>query len=95
MARIKRSASYGIKELKDRASEIVQNVVGTGRPAVISKNDKDIAMIVPIQKDPIELFYGLGFIKRIPEDKWSTLKLIRIHSNATAAIKAIVQDRGD
>src|SRR5260370_33236507 len=44
--------SVGIKELKDRASEIIATVQRTGREVSITKNNQEVARITPIPVNP-------------------------------------------
>jgi len=46
--------SVGIKELKDRASEIVALVHGTGQIVSITRNQQEVARIMPVPADAHE-----------------------------------------
>ncbi len=86
--------SVGIKELKDRASEIIATVQRTGRPISITKSNHEVARIVPIPTDPHEKLVAAGLIKPGPKPApLSELKLTQLAPDASIAIRAILQDR--
>jgi prevent-host-death family protein len=86
--------SVGIKELKDRASEIVASVQRTGRAVSITKNNQEVARITAIPTDPRERLVAAGLIRPgPPPPPLSELKLARLAADATPAIGAILRDR--
>lgn len=88
--------SVGIKELKDRASEIVSTVERTGRAISITKNSREVARIMPIPADPHEQLVAAGLIRSGPKPRpLSTLKLERLPVDASPAVRAILQDRDE
>src|SRR5258708_34579513 len=52
--------SVGIKELKDRASEIVSAVERTGLSVSITRNNREVAKIMPIPSRPHERLVAAG-----------------------------------
>lgn len=90
------SRSVGIRELKNRASELVEQVERTRRPIWITKHHRRIAQIIPSgneDTDPRTLLRELGLISRPALEPWSTLELLGKPIDATAAIQAILKDR--
>lgn len=88
--------SVGIKELKDRASEIIATVQRTGRAISITKSSHEVARIVPLSVDPFDRLVISGLIKPGPKARpLSELKLKRLTTDASPAILAILQDRED
>ena len=86
--------SVGIKELKDRASEIIATVQRTGRAISITKSNHEVARIVPIATDPHERLLASGLIKHGSKPQpLSGLRLEPIAPDASSAIRAILQDR--
>lgn len=86
-------ASVGIKELKDRASEIVATVQRTGRAISITKNNREVAQITPIPTDDHERLVAAGLVRPGPKPRpLSELKLKPL-GDSTAAVRAILQDR--
>ena len=86
--------SVGIKELKDRASEIVAMVERTGRAVSITKNNREVARIMSIPSDPHEQLVAAGLIRPGPKPRsLSGLKLERPPADASSAIRAILEDR--
>ena len=86
--------SVGIKELKDRASEIVATVERTGRAVSITKNNREVARITPIPTDPQERLVAAGLLR--PGSKPSLLSELKLHpltADASPAIGAILRDR--
>jgi prevent-host-death family protein len=59
--------SVGIKELKDRASEIIATVQRTGRPISITKNNREVARITAIPTDPHERLVAGGLVRPGPK----------------------------
>lgn len=86
--------SVGIKELKDRASEIVATVQRTGRAISITKNNREVARIMPIPTNPHEQLVAAGLIRSGPKPRpLSALKLERVPADASPAVRAILRDR--
>src|SRR5260370_7031613 len=55
--------SVGIKELKDRASEIIATVQRTGREVSITKNNQEVARITPIPVNPHQRLVAAGLAR--------------------------------
>ena len=88
--------SVGIKELKDRASEIIALVQRTGQSVSITKNREEVAMIMPISVDARERLIAAGLVQPGPKPRpLSELKLKQLAPDASPAIAAIVQDRDE
>jgi prevent-host-death family protein len=86
--------SVGIKELKDRASEIIATVQRTGRAVSITKNNQEVARIMPVATDPYERLVAEGLVRPGPKPRpLSELRLKTLAANASPAIRAILQDR--
>lgn len=86
--------SVGIKELKDRASEIVTAIQRTGHAVSITKNNQEVARIIPIPTTPRERLIAAGLIKAGPEPlPLGELKLEPLGTDASLAIRAILEDR--
>lgn len=47
-------ANVGIRELSRNPSKVVEEVSGTGRPALVTKHGKPVVAIVPIDSDALE-----------------------------------------
>jgi prevent-host-death family protein len=98
----------GIKELKDQASSIVDDVEKTRRPVTVTRNNKPIAKIVPIiseldstEKDLFksanEWLKEAGRISKLPKRDWASLNLKKIgdFDGDLLAIQAISEDRDE
>jgi prevent-host-death family protein len=86
--------SVGIKELKDRASEIIATVQRTGRAVSITKNNQEVARIMPIPTDPYERLVAAGLVRPGPKPRpLSELRLETLGEDASPAIRAILADR--
>src|SRR5215469_3013541 len=86
--------SVGVKELKDRASEIIALVQRTGQAVSITKNHQEVARIMPVPADAHERLIAAGLVQPGPRPRpLSGLKLKRLTSDASPAIGAIVRDR--
>jgi prevent-host-death family protein len=92
-ARVRARNSVGIKELKDSASSIVEEVQHHRRPVTITKNGRAVARIVPIQADHRQKLEDLGLIISVPRESWETLDLDRLGLDASSAIESISADR--
>lgn len=87
-------ASVGIKELKDRASEIIARVQRTGRAVAITKNRQEVALIMPIPGNAREHLIAAGLVQAGPKPRpLSELKLKSLTADASPAIDIIVRDR--
>jgi prevent-host-death family protein len=94
MSSHKKQSSVGIKELKDRASEIIATVQRTGQAVVITKNHEEVARITPVRANAHERLIAAGLVQPGPKPRpLSELKLEPLASDASAAIGVIVQDR--
>ena len=90
----KKKLSVGIKELKDRASEIIALVQRTGRAVSITKNQQEVARIMPVPVDAREHLIAAGLLEPGPKPlPLSELQLKPLTSDASPAIGAIVRDR--
>ncbi|HWX56692.1 MAG TPA: type II toxin-antitoxin system prevent-host-death family antitoxin [Verrucomicrobiae bacterium] len=88
--------SVGIKELKDRASEIIATVQRTGRAVSITKNNQEVARIMPIPANPRERLVAAGLVKPGSKPRpLGDLKLSEMNGDASVAIGAIIADRDD
>jgi prevent-host-death family protein len=86
--------SVGIKELKDRTSEIIALVQRTGQAVSITKNRQEVARIMPVPADAHERLIAAGLVQPGPKPRsLSKLDLKPITTDASPAIGAIVRDR--
>jgi prevent-host-death family protein len=86
--------SVGIKELKDRASEIIALVQRTGQAVSITKNHQEVARIMPVPADAHERLIAAGLIQLRPKPRpLSELHLKPLTSDASPAMEAIMRDR--
>ena len=88
--------SVGIKELKDRASEIIALVQRTGQIVSITKNQQEVARIMPVPADARERLIAAGLVQPGPKPRLLSelkLKLKPLASDASRAIDIIVRDR--
>lgn len=46
--------SVGIRELADKASKVIAEVEGTGRPTFVTRNGRPVAVVMPID---VEVLY--------------------------------------
>jgi len=94
MGSYKKLCSVGIKELKDRASEIIATVQRTGQAVAITKNHQEVARITPVPANALERLIAAGLVHPGPKPRpLSELKLEPLASDASPAIGVIVQDR--
>jgi prevent-host-death family protein len=94
MRSYKETLSVGIKELKDRASEIIALVQRTGQSVSITKNQQEVARIMPVPADARERLIAAGLVQPGPKPlPLSELRLKPLTSDASPAIAAIVRDR--
>jgi prevent-host-death family protein len=92
----KKTSSVGIKELKDRASEIVAFVQRTGQAISITKNQQEVARITPVPVDARERLIAAGLVPPGPKPRpLSKLKLKPRTTDASPAISAIISARQD
>jgi prevent-host-death family protein len=90
----KSKGSVGIKELKDRASEIIAFVQRTGQTISITKNEQEVARIMPAPVDDRERLIAAGLVQPGPKPlPLSGLKLKPLMADSSPAIAAIVGDR--
>jgi len=86
--------SVGIKELKDRASEIIALVQRTGQVVSITKNKQEVARIMPVPADAHERLIVAGLVQPRPKPRpLSELDLKPLTADASLAMEAIVRDR--
>lgn len=86
--------SVGIKELKDRTSEIIALVQHTGQIVSITRNQQEVARIMPVPADAHERLIAAGLVQAGPKPRLlSELKLKPLASDASRAIGSIVRDR--
>lgn len=87
--------SFGIKELKDRASEIIATIQRTGQAVSITKNNQEVAKIIPIPRSPRERLMAAGLLRpgAQPPPPLAALKLEGPKLDASPAIAAILEDR--
>jgi prevent-host-death family protein len=94
MRSYKSKGSVGIKELKDRASEIIAFVQRTGQTISVTKNEQEVARIMPVPVDDRERLIAAGLVQPGPKPlPLSGLKLKPLTVDASPAIAAIVGDR--
>lgn len=86
--------SVGIKELKDRASEIIAGVQHTGRAVSITRNNQEVAKIIPIPRSSRERLIAAGLVRADAQAApLGELKRKGPVADASAAIDAILEDR--
>ena len=85
----------GIKELKDRASAVINSVVRSGQPVTITKNKREVARIVPADQDLYARLSECGLITHRRKLDWKTLRLLKIGKTAAPAIQSISSDRDE
>lgn len=86
--------SVGIKELKDRVSEIIAFIQRTGQSVSVTKNEKEVARIMPVSADAQERLIAAGLVQPGPKPLLlSELKLKSLATDASPAIEAILRDR--
>ena len=86
--------SVGIKELKDRASEIIALVQRTGQAVSITKNHQEVARIMAVPAGAHQRLIAAGLVRPGPKPRpLSELKLKPLTSDASSAIAVIVRDR--
>ena len=89
-----KTRSVGIKELKDRASEIIAIVQRTGQAVSITKNNQEVAKIIPIPRSPRERLIAAGLLRPgAPPPPLAGLKLEGPKMDVSPAIAAILEDR--
>ena len=91
-----KNLSVGIKELKDRASEIIALVRRTGQTVSITRNQQEVARIMPVPVNAHERLIAAGLVEPGPKPRLlSELELKPLVSDASPAIGIIVRDRED
>ena len=89
-----KTRSVGIKELKDRASEIIAIVQRTGQAVSITKNNQEVAKIIPIPRSPRERLIAAGLLRPGAQPPpLAGLKLEGPKMDVSPAIAAILEDR--
>lgn len=89
-----KTRSVGIKELKDRASEIIALVQRTGQAVSITKNNQEVAKIIPIPSSPRERLIAAGLLRPgASPPPLAGLKLEGPKMDVSPAIAAILEDR--
>jgi antitoxin (DNA-binding transcriptional repressor) of toxin-antitoxin stability system len=85
--------SVGIKELKDHASEIIALVQRTGQIVSVTRNQQEVARIMPVPADAHERLIAPGLVQPGAKPRLlSELKLKPLASDASQAIDIIVRD---
>jgi prevent-host-death family protein len=92
--RAKRGGSVGIRELKDQASSIIEQVRRSGSSLAVTRNNKEVARIVPVTQASIEDLVASGLFTAPPRASWREMVLEPLGTDASAAIAAIQTDRG-
>ncbi len=85
----------GIKELKDRASSIIDQVERKRQSVTITRNNREVARIVPAETDDLQRLMDLGLVARPALHKWKDLVLEPVGVDAREAIEAIIRDRDE
>ncbi len=86
--------AVGIKELKDRASALIDSVERTGQPVTITRNNRVVARIIPaLEEDPLQILRDMGMIAQEPRGHLRDLKLIPLAIDMKSAVDAIIEDR--
>jgi prevent-host-death family protein len=87
----------GIKELKDKASSIIDAVERHGEAVSITRNNREVARIIPAAQEPLQRLIESGRIASIPRLKWDAveIKKLKVAKNADKAIASIISDRGE
>ena len=85
----------GIKELKDRASAVINSVVRSGQPVTITKNKREVARIVPADQDLYARLLECGLITHRRKLDWKTLRLEKIGRTSVPAMQSISSDRDE
>src|SRR5258708_35792707 len=88
--------SVGIKELKDRASEIVSAVERTGLSVSITRNNQEVAKIMPIPSRPHERLVAAGVLRPRPKPPSpADSEVATAQGDGSPAPVAILPDPGD
>lgn len=84
----------GIKELKDQASSIVDSVHRTGRPVLLTKNNRPLARIEPIlTEDPLQDLVDEGVLKRGKKIDWMKLDLLGEPRSGASVVETLLKER--
>jgi prevent-host-death family protein len=94
-AKVSAKNSVGIKELKDSASSIVEEVQRRRRAVTITKHGRAVARVVPIEADHRQQLEDLELIISIPKASWETLDLYRLGLDASTAIRDYLSKNQD
>lgn len=102
MAKLKTTSLniVGIKELKDKASAIIESVHRTGKRVIITKNNREVAQIVSItekvgEKTLSEHLLELGIISTPARHSFEEIEFKGKGMDASIAIAAILEDRNE
>ncbi len=91
--------TIGVRELKNSASKVIDEVERRGVSVTITKNNREVARIVPLKKESSDFLArlrDLDLIASEPICDWSDLELKPIRGiDASRAIQAIIDDRND
>ena len=85
--------SVGIKELKDRTSEIIALVQHTGQIVSITRNQQEVARIMPVPADAHERLIAAGLVQAGPKPRLLSELKLKPLASASRAIASIVRDR--
>jgi prevent-host-death family protein len=88
-----RKDQVGIKELKDSASAVINNVIKSRRPVTITRNNREVAKIIPSEQDLYTRLADSGLIGSRPKLGWKSLRLERIGKSSLPAVQSIGLDR--
>lgn len=90
----KKFHEVGIKQLKDDASALVDQVARTRRPVIVCRGKHRIARLVPYEADDIaELLLSTGLVSKPATESWNTLKLEGAPSKSSSALEALLRER--
>lgn len=86
--------AVGIKDLKDHASEYINEVIQSQTPLVIKKRDRAVAKIVPIERDELSPLEDVGLLVKRPSLQWKEVELVETGvESANEALAGISSDR--
>lgn len=83
----------GVRELKNKASELINYVLLQRHSVLISKNDKVVARLVPIEESTEGWFQDSGLLASAATNSWGDYQPIHFRLKASRALKAIREDR--
>jgi prevent-host-death family protein len=89
--------SVGIKELKDQASSVIDEVERRRSVFSVTRNNREVARIVPVTEDPFQRLKESGRVASLPKQSWESFELDKPKGrrSASAAIRAISKDRDE